>query len=544
MHQRARMIMPVLLLIVVSGGGYWWYQQSNQARNGALSGSGTIEAEEVLVTAEIAGRVRQLLVDEGQEVDASQQLALIDTALLEAQLEQADAAVALAEANLAQLRAGTRAEELAIAAAQVRQAKAMAEGAAQTYEHTLALLNDPQELELQLAQARANRDAAQRALEKLRAGTRREDLAVAQASLTLAQDSLQAARDKLSAAKTLAEAQIEQATLALTQAQARYAQAKYNWEYVRDTGDDALMPEVTVSTPAGVQRVPNTVSDGVRENYYAQFVQAEAALRQAETAVEQALVNAEAARQAEVVGVRQAEEQVSIAAATLEKAETGATRQDLAAAVTGVQNAQNLLEVVEAMRANPLQLQAAVDAARAQQAAAEAQLAQARARLEMARNGPRAEQLQAAEAQLAQARAARRQIEVMLTKATLSAPRAGVILSRPIHEGEQVTIGAPLMTIGGLDTVRLTVYISEADIGHVRLGQAVDVTVDSYPGRQFRGQVTFIAQNAEFTPRNVQTADERATTVFAVRVELPNADHALKPGMPADAVLLETQGSS
>ncbi|HRC76106.1 MAG TPA: efflux RND transporter periplasmic adaptor subunit, partial [Kouleothrix sp.] len=92
---------------------------------------------------------------------------------------------------------------------------------------------------------------------------------------------------------------------------------------------------------------------------------------------------------------------------------------------------------------------------------------------------------------------------------------------------------------GSLDTVRLTLYVGEADIGRVRQGQPVDVTVDSFPSRVFKGSVTFIAQEAQFTPRNVQTKDERATTVFAVRVELPNTDHALKPGMPADAVIIE-----
>lgn len=539
MHPHTRIVVPLLLIAGLIGGGYWWFQQSAQARNGALTGSGTIEAEEVLVTAEIAGRAQRLFADEGSEVRAGQDLAQIDTALLEAQLEQAKAAVAAAEANLAQIRAGTRSEEIAIAEAQVKQAEAAAAGAAQAYEHALAILNNPRELDLQLAQARANRDSALRALEKLRAGTRQEDIDAARAALALAQENLHATRDKLSAAKTLAEAQVEQAAAALTQAQARYAQAKSNWEYVRDTGQDALMPLVLVTTPAGVQRLPNTVSDGARENYYAQFVQAEAALRQAETALEQALVQAEQARQAEVVGVRQAELQIDSAQAALAKAEAGPTPQDMAAAETALANAQRLFDVVEAMRADPQQLRAAVDAARAQQAIAEAQLAQARARLEMARNGARPEQIQAAEAQLAQARAAQRQIEVMIEKATLRAPRSGIILSRPIHEGEQVTPGMPLMTIGSLDTVRLTVYISEADIGRVRLGQTAEVTVDSFPGRVFRGTVTFIAQNAEFTPRNVQTRDERATTVFAVRIELPNADHALKPGMPADVTLLE-----
>ncbi len=539
MHPRVRIVIPLLLLAALIGGGYWWLQQSAQARNGALTGSGTIEAEEVLVTAEIAGRIHRLFADEGSEVRAGQELAQIDTALLEAQLEQTRATVAAAEANLAQIRAGTRSEEIAIAEAQVKQAEAAAAGAAQGYEHALDILNNPQELELQLAQARANRDAALRTLEKLRAGVRQEDIDAARASLALAEENLQAARDKLSAAKTLAEAQVEQAAAALTQAQARYAQAKSNWEYVRDTGQDALMPFLLVTTPAGIQRLPNTVSDGTRENYYAQFVQAEAALHQAETALDQALVQAEQARQAEAVGVRQAELQVSIAQTTLAKAETGPTRQEIAAAETALSNAQRFLDAVEAMRADPQQLRAAVDAARTQQTIAEAQLAQARARLEMARNGARPEQIQAAEAHLAQARAAQRQMEVMIEKATLRAPRSGIILSRPIHEGEQATPGMPLMTIGSLDMVRLTVYISESDIGRVRLGQTAEVKVDSFPGRIFRGTVTFIAQSAEFTPRNVQTRDERATTVFAVRIALPNADHALKPGMPADATIIE-----
>ena len=166
------------------------------------------------------------------------------------------------------------------------------------------------------------------------------------------------------------------------------------------------------------------------------------------------------------------------------------------------------------MRGDPQQLQAAADGAKAQADAAEAQLSQANARLEAAHAGARAEQIQAAEAQLAQAQAAQRQIEVQLAKTTLTTPRAGLVLSRTIHEGEQAAPGAALMTVGSLDTVRMTFYIGETDIGRVRLGQQVNVTVDSFPGKQFQGQVTFIAQEAQFTPRNVQTKDERTTTVF------------------------------
>jgi multidrug resistance efflux pump len=80
--------------------------------------------------------------------------------------------------------------------------------------------------------------------------------------------------------------------------------------------------------------------------------------------------------------------------------------------------------------------------------------------------------------------------------------------------------------------------VPENQIGQVQIGQPVSVTVDAYPERVFPGAVSFIAGQAEFTPKNVQTREERVNMVFAVKVQLPNSDHALKPGMPADAVIL------
>ena len=539
MHNRIRIIGPVLLVAVLVGGGLWWWSRGASASSaaGALSGSGTIEAEDVLITAEVAGRVQDLLVEEGQQVAAGQTLVRLDSALLEAQRDQAQAAVQLAEANLALLKAGSRPEELAAAQATVDQARAARDGAAKGYENALKLLKDPQELQAQVVQAQAARDSAQKALAQLRAGTRAEDLAAAQAALDQAHINAQATRDRLSLAKTQAEAQVQQAALALTQAQARYAQAKGYYEYAQDTGNDPVVPKVTDAKTG--TKVSNRLSDGQMANYAAQLVQAEAAMHQAETAVQQATAAAESARQAEVTGVQAADSQVAAAESQLAKLRSGPTGENLAVAETALTNAQRALSLALDTRSNPLHLQAAVDSAQSQQAAAEAQLAQAQARLELAQTGARAEQIQAAEAQLAQARAAAHQVEVQLTKTVLSAPRAGLVLSRSIHAGEQAAPGTSLMTIGSLDTVRLTLYIGEPDIGRVRQGQQVDVAVDSFPARAFKGTVTFISQEAQFTPRNVQTKDERTTTVFAVRVDLPNTDHALKPGMPADAVIVE-----
>lgn len=99
--------------------------------------------------------------------------------------------------------------------------------------------------------------------------------------------------------------------------------------------------------------------------------------------------------------------------------------------------------------------------------------------------------------------------------------------------------GSTLMALGNLDKVELTVYVPEPDMGRVDLGQSVEVTVDTFPGKPFHGKVTTISQEAEFTPKNVQTKEERANTVFAVKVEIPNQEHRLRPGMPADAVFVE-----
>jgi multidrug resistance efflux pump len=539
MHNRARIAVPILLLAIFVGGGYYWWNQraATAATSAQLSGSGTIEAEDVLITAEIGGRIKRLAVDEGQDVAAGQTLAQLDTALLEAQHEQARAAVGVADANLAQLKAGAREEELLAAQAQVDQARALRDGAARAYENAKKILSNPQELDAQVVQARAARDAAGRALDQVRASSRAEDIAAADAAFTQAQANAQNVRDQLSLAKTQSDMQVHQAGEALVQAQARYAQAKANWEYAQDTGNDPLTPKQT--DPKTGEKKSVKLTDAGRANYYTQFVQAEAAMRQAEQAVEQAKAAAHTAHQAEINGIQAAQAQAQAAGATSAKLKNGPTREALASAQTALANAQRMLDLTLAIRENPLQLQAAVDTAQAQLSSAEAQLAQAQARLDLVKSGARAEQIQAAEAQLAQARAAQRQIEVQLAKATLLAPRDGIVLSRSLHEGEQANPGATLMTVGALDPVRLTIYIPETDIGRVRQGQKARVTVDSFPGKSFEGAVMFIAQEAQFTPRNVQTKDERATTVFAVRIELANADHALKPGMPADAVIVE-----
>jgi len=207
-------------------------------------------------------------------------------------------------------------------------------------------------------------------------------------------------------------------------------------------------------------------------------------------------------------------------------------------ATTARDSAQQYLNDLLAIRANPQDASTRVDAAKAQYDNAQAAVAVAEAQLAALKAGASEEQVAAARAQVEQAEAALATLEVQLAKTVIYVPGDGVVVERVAHVGELAVSGATLLTISDLDEVTLTVYIPEKDLGRVQLGQAADVTVDAYPGRTFRGQVVHIASEAEFTPKNVQTKEERVSTVFAIKVRIPNPDHELKPGIPADAVLL------
>jgi HlyD family secretion protein len=130
-------------------------------------------------------------------------------------------------------------------------------------------------------------------------------------------------------------------------------------------------------------------------------------------------------------------------------------------------------------------------------------------------------------------------IEVQLEKLNLYAPVQGVVISKNVQPGEVIQAGSPVMSIGQLDQLTITVYVPEDRYGNIFLGQEADVYVDSFPGELFRGEVTHIADRAEFTPRNVQTQEGRQSTVFAVELSILYGGEKLKPGMPADVIFGE-----
>jgi len=118
---------------------------------------------------------------------------------------------------------------------------------------------------------------------------------------------------------------------------------------------------------------------------------------------------------------------------------------------------------------------------------------------------------------------------------TLSAPYDGVILVRQAELGEVVSPGTPIFTLADLDHVWLRAYLNETYLSRVRLGQVVTLTTDSYPDKKYSGHISFISSNAEFTPKSVETHEERVTLVYRIRIDVDNGSHELLPGMPADA---------
>jgi HlyD family secretion protein len=172
-------------------------------------------------------------------------------------------------------------------------------------------------------------------------------------------------------------------------------------------------------------------------------------------------------------------------------------------------------------------------------AAARAQWEQARAALKLAKARRiqvevLRKELVTAQAQVKEAASAIEVIQTQIGYSNLSAPLSGVVLVKNTEPGEFMVPGGAVVTLGDVEKPWLKAFITEGDLGKVKLGQKVSVTTDSYPRKVYPGKITFISSEAEFTPKNVQTAKERVKLVYRIKVSLENPHRELKPGMPAD----------
>lgn len=180
-----------------------------------------------------------------------------------------------------------------------------------------------------------------------------------------------------------------------------------------------------------------------------------------------------------------------------------------------------------------------LDAARAAKSSTAAAVREAEQHLRLAQIGPRPDAVRQAQARLESAAAARSLADLRLSQSVLASPLSGVVLAKHAEPGELLAAGAPVITVGRLDEVWVRAYIPETELGKVKVGQHATVTSDTWKGRAYQGTVSFIASEAEFTPRNVQTETERVKLVYRIKITIANPKQELKPGMPVDAVIVD-----
>ncbi|MGD2040764.1 MAG: efflux RND transporter periplasmic adaptor subunit [Anaerolineae bacterium] len=334
---------------------------------------------------------------------------------------------------------------------------------------------------------------------------------------------------------SLLKAQMGEATAAVSAAEANLANVEAGSHPAEILGAEAQLTQAQAQRDAARQvwQDAKTLVANPQE-LDAQIVEAQAKVDLAEVQIEQAMANIAAAE----VERDRYKAQGSMEEKYLYRAydyQVQAAQAALEAARVDKEGAQQVLRAIKALRNNPLALKSQVNEAEAQYEIAEMGVEVARTNLAEVEAGPTPEEVKVAQAQVEQARAAVAALETQLDKMTLRAPIDGLVSSRPAQAGEAAVAGATLMTVANLDDVKLTIYVPEDELGRVYLGQEIGVTVDSFPTRVFTGTVSYISQQAEFTPKNVQTEEERVNMVFAVKVRLPNPEHRLKPGMPADA---------
>ena len=161
----------------------------------------------------------------------------------------------------------------------------------------------------------------------------------------------------------------------------------------------------------------------------------------------------------------------------------------------------------------------------------------AREQLDLRMIGPRRETLDQAGAKVKAAEEALNQARQQLDSTEITSPLDGVVLSNSAEAGEYLNPASPVVTLGEIARPWLRAYINEKDLGRIQLRQQVSVTSDSFPGKIYPGKVTFISDQAEFTPKTVQTFEERVKLMYRIKIDLENPDNELKPGMPADAVI-------
>ena len=308
---------------------------------------------------------------------------------------------------------------------------------------------------------------------------------------------------------------------------------------------------------------------------------AEASLRTEESRVRQLLISIKHEERKSRGLIAQARANLAAAQARLKELLAGSRPQEIEEARAEMDRASSELQklILEWERAQRLYGTESIskrewDAAKAAFEMAQAQYERARERYDLVKEGPRKETIEAARSKEAEARAAlqvaeattfkveelkqelettRAQVEAarsevdlaetLLSEARLYAPLSGMVLSKNMERGEIALPGSSVLTLGDLKKVWLRAYVNETDLGRIKLGQAAKVFTDTYPGKAYPGRLAFISDQAEFTPKQIQTQEERVKLVYRVKIDIDNPHMELKSGMPADARIITEEAS-
>jgi len=463
-----------------------------------VESSGSVKAaQSVDLPFQTSGQVKEVLAEVGDQVQAGQPLARLDDHDLRLQVEQAEADLKTAQAKLQAAEHG-EATPQDIATAQINLKAAEAQFQKTRTGNTTAA---------DLREAQANLQAAQARFEALKNPTP-DKVSAARLQLTQAQTALATARDGLSAAKTAAEQELSRATQSLTQAQASYSTALQNWQYVQDSGRDPYNPTTTDTN--GTAK-PNRLNDAGRQKYYEAFVQAEAALHNAEAAVKQAQVSYDSARQKEAAEVPEAEAAVADAQAQLD-ALMYPNQASLAGAQAEVTATQAQLDKLR-------QGGTAADVA-----AAQADVDKAKIELEKLSAPAAASEIAAAEAEVAQAQAQLDTAKTKLEHATLTAPFAGILASRSVSPGSVVGTETTAVSLIDTSAFYVDVSLSETDVARVKPGQSVSIAFDALPDVTLKGTVESVAPTG---------SSDQGVVTYPVRVKFDPGQAQVKVAMSA-----------
>lgn len=514
--------------------------RGTRAAENELAGNGTVEATEIEVGAQRQARLIRILGAEGDRVKRGQLLALLDPGELQAQVEQAWGAVGAARAQLLEAVHGSRTEQVDASRGTLEATRANTAGARRSLDTAQRAYRDRTPL-------RQSRDTAATGVETAGAALAQAEAALggARRSLATTEESygksleLRQARDQARQAAEAAAAGAEAASAQVGASEAALAAAQSDTDMAR--GD----LKRTQAEAAGGASTPQQL-DAARNRADT----AAARLRQAQKSLDQA------------VAVRQ-QAQATLAGARRTFADAQQIYEDRLTARGQLEAARTQVQVAEAQRANAqaalagartaLQNAAvayndataekqAVDAALQQYQAGLGQMQAAAAQLRQLRSGERPETIGRLRKQLVQAQGTLALAETQLSQTRILAPQDGTITELVAQRGEIVTPGATILKLVELDDAYVHIYLPLDLLGRVRLGQTAKVHSDTFPNNAYTGRVSQISDTPEFTPKNVQTRDERVQLVFAVKVALDNPQGELKPGMIVDATLESGSG--